>query len=93
MLIFGQILNILTLIWATRVATPYPRDTMRARLADSEHRPAVHSMAMALQVPTETQIQEAACAFDVSVDIVRTGGRLTAPAKWKIVLHCILEAA
>ena len=50
-------------------------------------------MAVALQVLTETQIQEAACALDVSVDVVRTGGRLTAPAKWKIVLHCIREAA
>ena len=75
------------------LATPYLTDTERARLADSEHQPAVQSMAVALQVLTETQIQEAARAFDVSVDVVRTGGRLTAPAKWKIVLHCIREAA
>ena len=38
-------------------------------------------------------MQEAARPFDVSVDVVRTRGRLTAPAKWKIVLHCMREAA
>ena len=75
------------------IATPYPTDTERAQLADSEHQPAVQSMAVLLQVLTETRIQEAARAFDVSADVVQTGGRLTAPAKWKIVLHCIPEAA
>ena len=76
-------------------ATPYSTETKRARLADSEHQPPalVQSMAVVLQVLTETKIQEAARAFDVSVDVVRTGGRLTASAKWKIVVHCIHEAA
>ena len=36
------------------LATPYPTDTERARLADSEHQPAVQSRAVALQMLTET---------------------------------------
>ena len=48
-------------------------------------------MALAMQVLTEAHIQEA--SFDVSFDVVGTGGRLTAPTKWKVVVHCIREAA
>ena len=34
------------------LATPHPSDTERARLADSEHQPAVQSMAVVLEVLT-----------------------------------------
>ena len=50
-------------------------------------------MAVAPQVLTADQLQDVAKSLDVPLDAVRTGGRTTVPAKCKVVLRCIWEAA
>ena len=50
-------------------------------------------MAIALQVLTTYQLQDVAKSLAVPLDAVHTGGRMTMPAKWKVVLRRIREAA
>ena len=50
-------------------------------------------MVVALQLLTADQLQDGAKFVDVPLNTVRTRGRITVPAKWKAVLHCIREAA
>ena len=82
-----------SLILQLWLATPHPSDSERARLANSEHQPAVQLMAVALQVLTADQLQEVAKSLVMPLDAVRTGGRMTVPAKRKVVLRCTWEAA